>query len=337
MPSNQVDAGRATVKLPRRNFLQLATGAVASPVILRGAMAEGYPSRPIRLITGYAVGGASDLVARLIAQQLSQRLGQPVVVESRPGAASNVATAMVVHAPPDGYTLLQMTASNSWNVALYDNLTFDFIRDLALVAGIYRSFGAVVVQPSFPAKTLMEFIAYGRANPGKINMGSGGVGSPQHLWGALFMSMAGVDMLHVPFRGGGPALTALLAGQVQVLFDTLATSIAHIRAGDLRALAVTSAQRLDQLPDVPTVAETIDGYEGAGWLGIGAPLKTPPAIIDRLNKEVNAALADPQFSARIADLCANLLPGSAAEFGKFVADFTERWAKVIRAANIRAE
>jgi tripartite-type tricarboxylate transporter receptor subunit TctC len=325
------------VRLPRRKFLKLATGATASTAVPGFVAAQSYPSRPIHLITGFAAGGASDLIARLIGQQLSERLGQPLVVEARPGAASNLATEIVARASPDGYTLLEMTASNAWNTALYDNLQFDFIRDIVPVAGIYRSIGVLVVHPSFPSKTLPEFVAYLKANPGKVSMASGGIGSPHHLWGALFLSMAGVDMLHVPFRGGGPALADLLGGHVQVLFDTLATSIARVRSGELRALGVTSATRSDLLKDVPAIAEVIPGYEAEGWQGIGAPSKTPPAIIDRLNKQVNAALTDPKFGAQILDYGAAPFPGSPAEFRTFVVEYTEKWAKVIRAANIKAE
>jgi tripartite-type tricarboxylate transporter receptor subunit TctC len=325
------------MKLPRRNFLHLAAGAAALPTLLRIARGQAYPSRPVRLIVGFPAGGVADLFARLFGQWLSERLGQQFIIENRPGAGSNLAAETVVRAPPDGNTLLQFTSTNSWNVALYDKLNFDIVRDIAPVASTHRGFGVLVVHPAFPAKTLPEFIAYAKANPGKINMASGGVGSAQHVYGELFKSMAGVDMLHVPYRGGGPALTDLLAGQVPVMFDTLATSIEHIRAGKLRALAVTSATRSDVLPNVPAVAEFVPGYEASGWQGIGAPRNTPIEIIDKLNKEVNAGLADPRIKARIADWGYAIFASSRAEFEKFIPEYTERWVKVIRAANIKAE
>jgi tripartite-type tricarboxylate transporter receptor subunit TctC len=321
--------GASPVKLPRRKFLQLATGAAALPAIPYLAWAQAYPTRPVRLVVGFPPGGAADLISRLIGQWLSDRLGQSVFIENRAGAASNIAAEFVVHAPPDGYTLLDLTSVNSWNVTLYDNLKFDLIRDIAPVASIYRGPAVLVVHPSFPAKTLPEFITYLKANPGKVNMASGGVGTPQHLFGELFKKMAGVDMLHVAYRGGGPALTDLLAGHVPVMFDTFSTSIEHIRAGELRALAVTSATRSNVLPDVPAIAEVIPGYAAIGWQGIGAPANTPPAIVDKLNKEVNAALADPKFIARLADLGYEPFASSPAEFGKFIVEFTDKWAKVI--------
>jgi len=305
-----------TVKLPhRRHFLHLAAGATALSAMPRVATAFDYPTRPIRLIVGFPPGGAADLIARLIGQRLPERLGQPVIIENRAGAASNVATETVVRAPPDGYTLLQITSVNSANAALYDNLMFDFIHDIAPVASIYRAFCVVVVQPSFPAKTFPEFVTYIKANPGKINFASAGVGSPQHLYAELFKRMAGVDMLHVAYRGGGPAMTDLLAGNVQVMFDTLATSIEHIRAGELRALAVTSATRSDVLPNVPAIAEVVPGYEASGWQGIGAPRNTPDEVIDRLNKEVSATVVDPKITARLADLGAVAFSSSPASSG----------------------
>jgi tripartite-type tricarboxylate transporter receptor subunit TctC len=325
------------VKLLRRKFLHLAVGAAALPTNPRLGWAQTYPTRPVRLVVGFPPAGAADLISRLIGQWLSDRLGQSVFIENRVGAASNIATEFVVHSPPDGYTLLDLTSVNSYNVTLYDNLNFDLIRDIAPVASIYRGINVLVVHPSFPAKTLLEFIAYLKANPGKVNMASGGVGTPQHLFGELFKKMAGVDMLHVPYRGGGPALTDLLAGHVAVMFDTLVTSMEHIRAGELRALAVTSATRSDVLPDVPAIAEVVPGYVATGWQGIGAPANTPIEIIDKLNKEVNAALADPKFTARIADLGGVPFASSPAEFGKFIVEYTDKWAKVIRAANIKAE
>jgi tripartite-type tricarboxylate transporter receptor subunit TctC len=340
--------------LRRRNFLHLAAaGAAAFPIATRiasavagGAVlpaipylawAQTYPTRPVRLVVGFPPGGAADLISRLIGQWLSDRLGQSVFIENRAGAGSNIATEFVVHAPPDGYTLLDLTSTNSFNVTLYDNLKFDLIRDIVPVASIYRGPAVLVVHPSFPAKTLPEFITYLKANPGKVNMASGGVGTPQHLYGELFKKMAGVDMLHVAYRGGGPALTDLLAGRVPVMFDTFSTSIEHIRAGELRALAVTSATRSNVLPDIPAIAEVVSGYVATGWQGIGAPAKTPATIVDKLNKEVNAALADPKFTARLVDLGYEPFPSSPAEFAKFVVEYTDKWSKVIRAANITVE
>jgi tripartite-type tricarboxylate transporter receptor subunit TctC len=318
------------MKLPRRQFLHLAAGAGALPAVSRIARAQTYPSRPVRLIAGFPPGGVLDLFARLIGQWLSERLGQPFIVENRAGAGGNLAAEAVVKAPPDGYTLLQIGAHNAWNVALYDNLSFNFIRDIAPVASIYRGPGVLVVHPSFLAKSVPELIAHVKANPGKINLASGGVGSAQHVYGELFKMMTGVDMLHVPYRGGGPALTDLLAGQVPVMFDTLATSIEHIRATKLRALAVTSATRSEVLPDIPTVGDFVPGYEGTGWQGIGAPRNTPAEIIDKLNKEINAGLADPRMKARIADFGYTVFASSPADFSTFIAAYTEKWAKVIK-------
>ena len=318
------------MKLPRRNFLHLAAGAAALPAVSRIARAQAYPARPVRLIVGWPPGGPADLFARLIGQPLSERLGQPIIIENRPGAASNMATEAVVRAPPDGYTLLQISSVNAYNATLYDKLNFDFVRDIAPVASIYRGPGVLVVHPSFPAKSVPELIAYAKSNPGKINMASAGVGSTQHVYGELFKMMTGVDMLHVPYRGGGPALTDLLAGQVPVMFDTLATSIEHIRAGKLRALAVTSATRSEVLPDIPTVGDFVPGYEGTGWQGVGAPRNTPAAIIDKLNREINAGLADPRMKARITDFGYTVFASSPADFRTFIAAYTENWAKVIK-------
>jgi tripartite-type tricarboxylate transporter receptor subunit TctC len=325
------------MELPRRQFLHLAVGAAALPSRSRIARAQAWPTRPVRLMVGFPAGGVADLFARLFGQWLSERLGQQFIIENRPGAGSNLATEAVIRALPDGYTLLQFTSANSWNAALYDKLNFDIIRDIAPVASTHFGIGVVVVHPSFPAKTFPEFIAHAKANPGKINMASGGAGSAQHVYGELFKSMAGVDMLHVPYRGGAPALTDLLAGQVPVMFDTLATSIEHIRAGKLRALAVTSATRSKVLPETPAVAEFVPGYEAIGWQGLGAPRGTPADIIDRLNKEINAGLADPRIKARIMDLGYTVFANSPADFGKFVVAYTEKWAKVIRAANIKPD
>jgi tripartite-type tricarboxylate transporter receptor subunit TctC len=319
-----------TMKLPRRQFLHLIASAAPLPVVSRIASAQTYPSRPVRLVAGFPPGGVLDLFARLIAQWLSERLGQPFIVENRAGAGGNLAAEAVVKAPPDGYTLLQIGAHNAWNVALYDNLSFNFIRDIAPVASIYRGPGVLVVHPSFLAKSVPELIAHVKANPGKINLASGGVGSAQHVYGELFKMMTGVDMLHVPYRGGGPALNDLLAGQVPVMFDTLATSIEHIRAGKLRALAVTSATRSEVLPDIPTVSDFVPGYEGTGWQGIGAPRNTPAEIIDKLNKEINAGLADPRMKARIADFGYTVFASSPPDFSTFIAAYTEKWAKVIK-------
>jgi tripartite-type tricarboxylate transporter receptor subunit TctC len=325
------------MKPTRRHFLHLAAGSVALPVVARLARAEAYPTRPVRLIVGWPAGGVADAYARLFGRWLSERLGHQFIIENRAGAGSNLATEAVVRAPPDGYTLLLFTAANSWNQTLYANLSFDILRDLVPVASFNRGGGVLVVHPSFPAKSLPEFIAHAKANAGKINMASGGIGSAQHVWGELFKMMAGIDMLHVPYRGGGPALADLVAGQVPVMFDTLATSVEHVRGGKLRALAVTTATRSDVLPEIPAVAEFIPGYEAVGWLGIAVPRNTPADVIDTLNREVNAALADPTVRARIADWGGMVFPSSAPEFGKYVAAETERWAKVIKFAGIRAD
>ena len=325
------------MKLPRRQFIRLATGAVALPAIPRLAGAQSYPSRPVRLIVGFPAGGSADIVARLIGQSLSERLGQPFIIENRPGAGSNIGTETVVRAPPDGYTLLMVSAANVTNATLYDNLNFNFIRDIAPVAFMDRVANVLEVNPSIPARTVPEFTAYAKANPGKINMASGGTGSSQHVAGELFKMMAGVDLVQVPYRGVAPALTDLLAGQVQVLFDTVPASLPHIRAGKLRALAVTTAARSEALPDVPTVGDFVPGYEASSIHGIGAPRNTPADIIDRLNKEVNAALADPKFQARIADLGGIVAVGSPADFGKIIAEETEKWAKVVKFSGAKAE
>jgi tripartite-type tricarboxylate transporter receptor subunit TctC len=325
------------MKLPRRKFLHVAAGAAALPALPRVAWALDYPTRPVHLLVGFAAGGPLDTSARLISQWLSERLGQPFVIENRPGAGSNLATEIVARAPPDGYTLLEASAANAWNAALYDNLSFNFIRDIALVAGVRRAAGVMEVNPSVPVRTVPEFIAYAKANPGKINMATGGAGSAPHLYGELFKLMAGVDLVTVNYRGSAPALPDLIVGQVQVMFDVVISSIGHIRAGKLRPLGVTTATRLEVLPDVPPIGDFLPGYEASSWDGIGAPANTPPEIIAILNKQVNAALADPTFKARLADLGAEPFPGSPAEFGKFIVDYTEKWGKVIRAAGIKAE
>jgi tripartite-type tricarboxylate transporter receptor subunit TctC len=321
----------------RRHFLHLAAGAAALPVSSRVAYALDYPTRPVHLIVGSPAGGGMDIVARPMGRWLSERLGQPFVIDNRPGAATNIATELVARATADGYTLLFVTALNAANVTLYDNLNFNFIQDIAPVASIDRLPFVVQVNPSVPAKTVPEFIAYAKANPGKVNFASGGIGSTQHVAGELFNMMAGVKMVHVPYRGEAPALTDLLGGQVQVYFGPIASSIGHIRAGKLRALAVTTETRLELLPDIPTVGEFVLGYEASGWQGIGAPRNTPAEIIEKLNKAINAALADREMKARLADVGATILVGSPADFGKLIADDTEKWAKVIRAANIKPE
>src|SRR5262247_860745 len=325
------------MKLPRRKFLHLAASAAALPAVSRFARAQAYPSRPVRIIVPFTPAGSTDIVARLMGQWLSERLGQQFVIENRPGAGGNIGTEAVVRASPDGYTLLIVGGWNAINATLYDKLSFNFIRDIAPVAGIHREPYVIAVHPSVPAKTVPEFIAYTKANPGKVTMASGGIGAPSHVSGELFKMMAGVNLVHVPYRGGGPAVTDLLGGQVQVMFAPTPPSIEHIRSGKLRALAVTTATRQEVLPDIPTVGEFVLGYEASGWQGIGAPKNTPAEIIDKLNKEINAALDDPKMKARLADLGGTVLPGSPAEFGKFIADEVQKWAKVIRLANIKAE
>jgi tripartite-type tricarboxylate transporter receptor subunit TctC len=325
------------MKLPRRKFLYLAAGAAALPAVSRIARAQAYPARPVRIIVGQAAGSGSDTAARLIGQWLSERLGQQFIIENRPGAAGNIATEAAVRAPPDGHTLLLVNAGNAINATLYDKLNFNFIRDIAPVAGIFRVPQVMEVNPSVPAKTVSEFIAYAKANPGKVNMASAGIGSAHHVAGELFKFMTGVDMIHVPYRGTTPALTDLLAGQAQVMFDVTPSSTPHIRAGKLRALAVTTTTRADVLPEIPIMGEFVPGYEASAWLGFGAPKDTPAAIIGMLNREVNAGLADPAIKTRIADLGGAVLAISPAEFGKLITDETEKWAKVIKFANIKPE
>jgi tripartite-type tricarboxylate transporter receptor subunit TctC len=325
------------MKLPRRQFLQLAAGAATLPAISRVARAQTYPTRPVRLIVGFGPGGAPDILARLLGQSLSERLGQPFVVENRPGAGSNVATEDVVNAPADGYTLLLASLGNAVNATLYEKLDYNFIRDIAPVASISREPLCMEVNPSFPAKTVPEFIAYAKANPGKISMASAGIGTSLHMAGELFMFMTGVDMVHVPYRSSAPALIDLMGGQVQMMFSPLPSSIEYVRSGKLRALAVTSSTRSAALPDVPTVGDFVPGYEANAFYGIGAPKNTPAEIIDKLNREINACLTDPKLKAQLANLGSVPVPATAAEFGKFVADETEKWAKVVRAANIKLE
>jgi tripartite-type tricarboxylate transporter receptor subunit TctC len=325
------------MKLPRRRFLGLAATALALPSVSRMARAEAYPARPVRMIVGFAAGGAADIAGRLAAQCLSERLGQQFVVENRPGAGSNTATETVVDAPADGYVLLVLSLANAVNATLYRKLSYDFLRDIVPVASISRENYCMEVHPSFPAKTVAEFIAYAKANPGKLNMASAGNGTGPHMAGELFKMMAGVDMVHVPYRGSPPALTDLLAGQVQVMFCPLSASIAYVRAGKLRALAVTAAARSDALPDVPTVGEFVPGYEASGWFGIGAPRKTPVEIVNRLNSEINAALADARLKAQLADFGGTAFVSSPADFASYLAAETEKWGKVVHAANIKAD
>jgi tripartite-type tricarboxylate transporter receptor subunit TctC len=325
------------MKLPRRAFLHLAAGAAALPVVSRIARAQAYPTRPVRILVGFAPSGPADIIARLISQWLSERLGQQFIVENRPGAGSNIGTEAVVRAPADGYTLLLITSTNAINTTLYAKLNFNFIHDIEPVASLLRTIYVMAVHPSVPAQTLPEFIDYAKANPGKINMASGGVGSAPHIYGELFKTMTGVDLVQVHYRGAGPAFVDLLAGQVQIMFVNTAASIEYIRAGRLRALAVTTATRSEALPDIPTVSEFVLGYEASGWTGIGAPRNTPTEIIDKLNREINAALADPKIKARLDDLGVTVFAGSPADFAKHIADETEKWGKVVRAANIKPE
>jgi tripartite-type tricarboxylate transporter receptor subunit TctC len=325
------------MKLPRRQFLHLAAGAAALPALSRIARAQAYPSRPVRIIASTAPGGAPDIFARLMGQWLSERLGQQFVTENRPGGGQNIGTEAVVRAPADGYTLLLVDSSATINATLYEKLNYNFLRDIAPVAGIARLPLVMVVHPSVPAKTVSEFIAYAKANPGRVNMGSPGIGNAPHVAGELFKMMAGIDMVHVPYRGGAPVMTDLLGGQVQVLIGTTSLTIEQIRAGQLRPLAVTTATRWEGLPDIPTVADFVPGYEASGVLGIGAPKRTPGEIIDKLNRETNAALADPGMKVRLTDLGGTVLPGSPADFGKLIAGETEKWAKVIKFAGIKPE
>jgi tripartite-type tricarboxylate transporter receptor subunit TctC len=323
------------MKLPRRNFLHLAASAATLPAVPRLAWAQTYPSRPVRWIVGFAPGGGNDIVARLMGQWLSERLGQPVIIENRPGAASNIATEAVVRAPSDGHTLLLVGPSNAVNATLYDKLNYNFIRDIAPVAGIIRMPLVMAVNPSVPANTVPEFIAYAKANPGKVNMASAGTGGGSHLAGKLFKTMAGVNLIHVPYRSNGPALVALLGGQAEVLFPTLSSSIEYIRTGKLRGLAVTTAMRSEAMPELRTVGEYVPGYEISAWYGMGAPKGTPTEVIDKLNREINEILADPKAQARLVDLGGTVLAGSPADFGKLIAEETDKWAEVIKSAGIK--
>ena len=324
------------MKFSRRRFLYLAAGAAALP-LSRRATAQGYPSRPIRLIVGFPAGGPTDITARVMAQWLSDRLGQQIVIENRAGAGSNLAVEATINSAPDGYTLLLMGATNVINATLYEKLNFNFIRDIAPVAGIIRVPLIMEVHASVPAKTVAEFIAYAKANSGRINMGSGGIGTTLHVSGELFKMMTGVDMLHVPYRGAGPMLTDLLGGQVQIGFDPMPSSIGYVKSGQLRALAVTTANRSEALPDLPTVGDFVPGYEASTWYGVGAPKNTPAEIIDRLNNEINAGLADPKLKTRLTELGGMMLTGAPAEFGAFIAEETEKWAKVVKFSGAKAE
>jgi tripartite-type tricarboxylate transporter receptor subunit TctC len=325
------------MQLHRRQVLSAVAGIVAAPLGSRFSTAQSYPTKPVHVLVGFPPGGPADVFSRLIGQWLSERLGQQFVIENRPGGGSNIATEAAVRAPADGYTLLQVGPPHATNATLYEKLNYNFIRDIAPIAGIARSSNVIVVHPSVPVKTVPDLIAYAKANPGKINMASSGNGTVTHVAGELFNMLTGITMVHVPYRGSTPALTDLLGGQVQVMFDNMPSSIELIRAGKLRPIAVTQAMRAEELPDIPSVSEFLPGYEASSWFGVGAPKNTPAEIVDKLNKEINAALADPKMKARLADLGGEVLPGSAADFGKLIADETEKWAKVIRFAGIKPE
>lgn len=324
------------MKLPRRQFLHLAVAATI-PAALRPAIAQTYPTRPVRLIVGFPAGGESDILARLMGQRLSERLGQPFIIENRPGAGGTIATESVVRAAPDGHTLLRVGSTNTISASLYDKLSYNFLRDIAPVGSVARTTYVMEVNPSFPAKTIPDFIAYAKANPSKINMASADNGTVGHVAGEMFKLMTGVDITHVPYRGSAPALGDLLGGQIQVSFSPMSASLAYIRTGRLRALGVTAGTRLEALPDIPAIGEFLPGYEASSWDGIVAPRNTPPEIIGKLNAEINAALADPKIRARLADLGAAPLPMTPSDFGKLIAADTEKWAKVIRAAHIKPE
>ena len=325
------------MKPSRRRFLHMAVGAAAAPAVSIIARAQSYPARPVRIIVGFPPAGGGDISARLIGQWLSERFGQPFIIENRPGAATNIATEAVVRAPADGYTLLLAFTSNAVNATLYDQLNFNFIGDIAPVAGIMRTPLVIQVNPAFPARTISEFITFAKANPGKVNMASGGNGALGHVSGELFKAMTGIDMVHVPYRGDAAALTDLLGGRVQVHFAGLASSIEVIRAGNLRALAVTTTTRSKALPDTPAVAELVPGYELSAWFGVGAPRATPPEIIDKLNEEINAALADPKIKSRLAELGGTVLAGPPVDFRKLIAEETEKWAKVVKLSGAKPD
>jgi tripartite-type tricarboxylate transporter receptor subunit TctC len=336
-PPAKILFGEGVMKFPRRQFLHLAAGAALLPAISSTAKAQSYPARPVRLIIGYTPGGSADLTARLMGQWLSERLGQSFVIENRPGGGTNIATEAVVRAAPDGYTLLLAAPANAVNATLYDKLNFNFLRDMEPVAGIIRFPNVVVVNPSVPVKTIPELIAYAKANPGKLNMASSGNGSTIHMSGELFKMLTGTNMVHVPYRGGAPALTDTISGQVQVMFDNIPTCAEHVKSGKLRGLAVTSTARSEVLPDLPTVADFLPGYEASAWYGLAAPKGTPPEIIETLNKAVNATLADPAAKARFAEVGAILLPCSAADFGKLLSDETEKWGKVVKFSGAKVD
>jgi tripartite-type tricarboxylate transporter receptor subunit TctC len=323
------------VKFPRRQFLHLTAGLASLPILSHFAWAQTYPAKPVRLVVGYAAGGGNDIAARVMGQWLSERLGQSFIIENRPGAGTNIATEAVVNAPPDGYTLLLLNTAGAISATLYEKLNFNLIRDITPVAGIMRVPLVMEVNPSFPAKTVPEFITYARANPGKVNIASGGIGSAGHVSGELFKMLTGVNMIHVPYRGAAPALTDLLGGQVQVLFDTIPASIEYIRAGRTRPLAVTTVTRSEALPNIPTMGESLPGYEASTWYGVGAPRNTPADIVDKLNKEINAGLADPKMKARLGDLGGTVMVHSPAEFGKLITAETEKWAKVVKFSGAR--
>jgi tripartite-type tricarboxylate transporter receptor subunit TctC len=325
------------MKLLRRRFLQLTAGVVAAPAFPQLAFALDYPSRPARIVAGFAAGGGVDITARLIGQWLGDHLGQNFIVENRTGAGGNIGTEAVVNAAPDGYTLLLATVPNAVNASLYEKLSFNFVRDIAPVGGVIRVPMVVLVNPEVPARSLAEFISYAKANPGKVNMASAGSGSAPHMAGELFKIMTGVDMVHVPYRGQGPALTDLLGGQVQILFAAAPGTADYVKTGKLRALAVTTATRMQEMPDIPTVGDFVPGYEASQWYGFAAPKNTPAEIVDRLNKEINAAIADPGMLARLAAIGGQPIPGAPAEFGRLIAEETEKWGNVVRAAGIKPE
>ena len=325
------------MKIPRRRFLHLAAGAAALPALSHGVRAQAYPSRPVRWVVPFPPGGPAEILARLFGQFMSERLGQPFVIENRPGAGGNIGTEAVVHSPSDGYTMLLVTTANAINASLYERLNYNFIRDIAPVAALIRVPAVLEINPMVPVDSVPAFIAYGKANPGRLNMASAGSGTIQHVAGEMFKMMTGVSLQHVPYRGQAPALTDLIGGQVQVMFDSLPASIEHIRAGKVRALAVTTAARSDVLPQLPTVRDFVPGFEASAWYGVAMPANTPQVNIDKINKEINAAFADPRIKGQLLDLGGTILAGSAADFAKLIADETEKWGKVIRAANIKAE
>ena len=325
------------MKIPRRRFLHLAAGAAALPALSHDARAQAYPSRPVRWVVPFPPGGPAEILARLFGQFMSERLGQPFVIENRPGAGGNIGTEAVVRSPPDGYTMLLVTTANAINASLYERLNYNFIRDIAPVAALIRVPAVLEINPTVPVDSVPAFIAYGKANPGRLNMASAGSGTIQHVAGEMFKMMTGVSLQHVPYRGQAPALTDLIGGQVQVMFDSLPASIEHIRAGKVRALAVTTATRSDVLPRLPSVRDFVPGFEASAWYGVAMPANTPQVNIDKINKEINAAFADPRIKSQLLDLGGTILAGSAADFAKLIADETEKWGKVIRAANIKAE